>query len=64
VNAELSSSGTDSVLAAKITGLIEKTSIAPRGILRPAAFQSIHPVGSYRAAFDNEATAKSDMRLP
>lgn len=64
VIAELSSSGTDSALAAKITGLIEKTSVvlrkhfAPRGI----SFE-ITPVGSYRAAFDNEATARSDMRL-
>jgi len=64
VIAELSSSGTDSVLAAKITGLIEKTSIAlKRHFASRGISIDITPVGSYRAAFDNEATAKSDMRL-
>ncbi len=64
VIAELSSSGTDSALAAKITAHIQKISgemkrrFAPRGIAI-----EITPVGSYRAAFDNETTAKSDMRL-
>lgn len=64
VIAELSSSGTDSALAAKITAHVQKLSgevkrrFAPRGIAI-----ELTPVGSYRAAFDNETTAKSDMSL-
>ncbi len=64
VIAELSSSGTDSVPATKLTNLVLRLSgelkkrFAPRGITI-----ELTPVGSYRAAFDNETTAKDDVQL-
>ncbi len=63
ITAEPKGSGADTALARKVTSLIEECGRELNRTFRPQniAF-TLTPVGAYRAALDNEETAKKDTR--
>lgn len=61
--ARLAGSGTDTARAAQIAGLLEDCTRMLQAHGDPGDRYTLTPVGTYRAALDNETVAKRDTRL-